>query len=122
MPPYQGGGDMISSVTFEEVAYNTLPSKFEAGTPDIAGAIGLAAAIEYLERDRLAAASDARGGARAVRRGAAVRVRRRDADRPGRAQGRRSSRSSWTAHPHDIGTILDREGVAIRTGHHCASR
>ncbi len=120
MPPYQAGGDMISSVTFERTLYNTLPYKFEAGTPDIAGAIGLAAAIEYVERiglDRIAAWEH-----ELLRYGTA-----RLAAVPGlRLYGppvdRKAAIFSFTlshAHPHDIGTILDQEGIAIRTGHHC---
>ena len=119
MPPYQGGGDMISSVSFERTLYNVLPYKFEAGTPNIAGAIGLAAALEYVEnigldritayeRDLLAYGTDA-----------LARV-------PGlRMTGTAGDKAGVLAfvfdgvHPHDIGTILDREGVAIRTGHHC---
>ena len=120
MPPWQGGGDMISSVTIEEVRYNELPAKFEAGTPNIAGAIGLAAAITYFQGLDLAATAaheaDLLGYAE-----------RRLSDTPGvRPIGlgapHRSGIISFVmdyAHPHDIGTILDAEGVAIRTGHHC---
>jgi cysteine desulfurase/selenocysteine lyase len=120
MPPYQGGGDMISSVTFEKTIYNKLPFKFEAGTPDVAGAIGLGAAIEYLaeigmdkiaehEHDLLAYATDkvsAIPGVRLI----------------GTAKEKASVLSFVMEgiHPHDIGTILDQEGIAIRTGHHCA--
>ena len=119
MPPYQGGGDMIRSVTFEETSYADLPSKFEAGTPHIAGAIGLAAAVEYLtevgldrigphERDLLdygTAALAEVPGLRLI----------------GTARHKASIFSfvMTGAHPHDIGTIVDMEGVAIRTGHHC---
>jgi cysteine desulfurase/selenocysteine lyase len=119
MPPYQGGGDMISSVTFERTLYNVLPYKFEAGTPDVAGALGLAAAIEYVwgigferieahERELLEAGTDALS-----------RI-------PGlRLTGTARHKAGVLAfvldgvHPHDIGTILDHEGIAIRTGHHC---
>jgi cysteine desulfurase/selenocysteine lyase len=119
MPPWQGGGDMISSVTLDEVRYNTLPAKFEAGTPDIAGAIGLAAAIEYFGRLDLdaVAAYEAALLDHAVARLAQV---------PGvRLVGLAPKRAAIVSfvmddvHPHDIGTVLDREGVAIRTGHHC---
>jgi cysteine desulfurase/selenocysteine lyase len=120
MPPYQGGGDMILRVTFEETTYNRIPYKFEAGTPDIAGAAGLTAALDYLEgigRDAVAAheqellayATDAVGeipGLRVV----------------GTAR-RKAAILSFVLdgiHPHDLGTVLDREGVAIRAGHHCA--
>jgi len=120
MPPYQSGGDMISSVTFEKTVYNRLPYKFEAGTPHIAGAIGLGAAIEYLNTiglDRIAAYEgellcDAAGKLAAV---------------PGvRLIGTAKKKAAVLSfivegiHPHDIGTVLDHEGVAIRTGHHCA--
>jgi cysteine desulfurase/selenocysteine lyase len=119
MPPYQGGGDMISSVTFEKTTYNVLPYKFEAGTPHIAGAIGLGAALDYLgglgwdmvmahEHELLAYATVA------------------VSEIPGlRLIGTAKEKASVLSfvlegiHPHDIGTILDREGVAIRTGHHC---
>jgi cysteine desulfurase / selenocysteine lyase len=120
MPPYQGGGDMISSVTFEKTIYNKLPFKFEAGTPDVAGAIGLGAAVEYLtgigmdrvaqhEHDLLAYATEkvsAIPGLRLI----------------GTAKAKASVLSFVMEgiHPHDIGTILDQEGIAIRTGHHCA--
>jgi cysteine desulfurase/selenocysteine lyase len=119
MPPWQGGGDMISSVTLDEVTYNTLPAKFEAGTPDIAGAIGLAAAIEYftgLDREAARAHEDDLLAYAGERLAAVAGVR---------VIGRRVRRTSIASfvmsnvHPHDIGTIVDREGVAIRTGHHC---
>lgn len=119
MPPYQGGGDMISSVTFEKTTYNELPYKFEAGTPHIAGAIGLAAAIDYLtgvgldqvaahERDLLAY------GTSALRQIPGLRL-------VGTATNKASILSFVMdgVHPHDVGTIVDRMGVAIRTGHHC---
>ncbi len=120
MPPYQGGGDMISSVTFEKTTYNRLPYKFEAGTPHIAGAIGLGAAIEYVttlgleriaahERDLLAYATEAISGIPGLRLIGTAREK--------------ASILSFTLegiHPHDLGTILDHEGIAIRAGHHCA--
>jgi len=120
MPPYQGGGDMISSVTFEKTVYNKLPHKFEAGTPHMAGAIGLGAALEYVshlgienitshEQDVLAYATkqvSAVPGVRLI----------------GTAREKTGVLSFvlGPVHPHDIGTILDQEGIAIRTGHHCA--
>ena len=119
LPPWQGGGDMIRSVTLEEVRYNTLPAKFEAGTPNIAGAIGLAAAIDYLVALDLAGVREHEDDlvSHAVDRLSAI---------PGlRIVGQAAARTSVVsfvmdyAHPHDIGTILDGEGVAIRTGHHC---
>jgi cysteine desulfurase/selenocysteine lyase len=119
LPPWQGGGDMIRSVTLEQVDYNTLPAKFEAGTPDIAGAIGLGAAIQYFTSiDREAAVAHEDGLVRyAVERVGAC---------PGvRIVGRPAARTSIVSfvidqvHPHDIGTILDADGIAIRAGHHC---
>jgi len=119
MPPYQGGGDMIASVTFEKTTYNTLPYKFEAGTPNIAGVVGFGAAVEYLagfdraaiaahEHDLLVYATERLhefGGIRVI----------------GEARDKASVLSFVMegVHPHDMGTILDREGVAIRTGQHC---
>jgi cysteine desulfurase / selenocysteine lyase len=120
MPPYQGGGDMIRSVTFEKTTYNVLPYKFEAGTPDIAGAIGLGVALEYvmaLGMDRVAAhehqlldyATNVVGAIPGIRL-------------VGTAKERAGVLSFMLdqVHPHDLGTILDRDGIAIRTGHHCA--
>jgi cysteine desulfurase / selenocysteine lyase len=120
LPPFLGGGDMIRSVTFEGSTWNDLPHKFEAGTPDIAGAIGLGAAVDYIagvgmaeiqehERELLAYATAAVGAVPGVRL-------------IGTAPAKASVLSFVLdgVHPHDIGTIVDREGVAIRTGHHCA--
>jgi cysteine desulfurase/selenocysteine lyase len=120
MPPYQGGGDMISSVTFEKTIYNKLPYKFEAGTPHVAGAIGLGAAIEYVhglgmdniaahEHELLAYATDTVSAIPGIRL-------------IGTAKEKAGVLSFLldSIHPHDIGTILDQEGIAIRTGHHCA--
>jgi cysteine desulfurase/selenocysteine lyase len=120
MPPWQGGGDMIASVTFEKTTYNTLPYKFEAGTPNIAGAVGFGAAVDYLqqfdmgaivrhERDLLEYATarlEAVPGVRLI----------------GRARERLGVVSFVMegVHPHDVGTVLDRQGVAVRTGQHCA--
>jgi cysteine desulfurase/selenocysteine lyase len=119
MPPYQGGGEMIQSVTFEKTTYAPLPMKFEAGTPNIEGAVGIGAAVDYLrqldweavgrhEADLLAYATE---GVSSI---------------PGvRLVGTAAHKASVVAfimegaHPHDIGTVLDQEGVAIRTGHHC---
>ncbi len=120
MPPYQGGGDMIRSVTFEKTTYNDLPHKFEAGTPDIAGAIGLGVALTYLDEigmtpitlynamllEYATQALSAVDGVRII----------------GRAR-RKASVLSFVVdgvHPHDVGTVLDRDGIAVRTGHHCA--
>lgn len=120
MPPYQGGGDMIRSVTFAETIYNDLPYKFEAGTPNIAGAIGLGAAIDYLksfDQEAVHAHENAvlRYATEALGSVAGLRL-------IGTAPGKVACASFLmdAAHPHDIGTIVDSEGVAIRTGHHCA--
>jgi cysteine desulfurase/selenocysteine lyase len=120
MPPYQGGGDMISSVTFEKTTYNRIPYKFEAGTPDIAGVIGLSAAIDYLDEIDLDAAGEHE---HSVLDYATKKV----SDIPGvRIIGTAKNKAGILSfvmegvHPHDIGTILDTEGVAIRAGHHCA--
>ncbi len=120
MPPYQGGGDMIRSVTFEKTLYNDLPYKFEAGTPNIGGAIGLGAAIDYIDRlgiDNIAAHEHelltyATESLLAIE---GVHIIGTAAEK--------AAVISFVIdgiHPHDIGTILDREGVAVRTGHHCA--
>jgi cysteine desulfurase/selenocysteine lyase len=120
MSPFQGGGDMIASVTFEKTTYNKIPHKFEAGTPDIAGVIGLGAAIDYVqaigieaigayEENLLAYAT------RELSKIAGVRIL-------GTAR-EKASVLSFTlegVHPHDIGTILDQQGIAVRAGHHCA--
>jgi cysteine desulfurase / selenocysteine lyase len=119
MPPYQGGGDMIRSVTFDRTLYNELPYKFEAGTPNIAGVVGLAAAIEYLETigvERVAAYEHELlvYGTEALSQIAGLRL-----------TGTARKKAGILAfvmediHPHDLGTILDRAGVAIRAGHHC---
>ncbi len=120
MPPYQGGGDMILSVTFEKTLYNVVPFKFEAGTPHIEGVIGLGAAIDYLngiglerivayERELLAYATDAVSAIPGLRL-------------IGTAKEKAGILSFVLdgVHAHDVGTILDQEGIAIRTGHHCA--
>jgi cysteine desulfurase/selenocysteine lyase len=120
MPPYQAGGDMIRSVSFEKTVYNTLPYKFEAGTPHIAGVIGLGAALDYLDRigrDRLAAYEHAllAHGTRALAGVPGVRL-------IGTAREKASVLSFVLdgVHAHDVGTILDRQGIAVRAGHHCA--
>jgi cysteine desulfurase/selenocysteine lyase len=120
MPPWQGGGDMILTVAIEASTYNELPWKFEAGTPNIAGAIGLAAALDYVERLGLE-----RIGAHEQRllRAATERLRTVPGLRLIGTAPEKSGVISFTLkdiHPHDVGTILDREGVAVRTGHHCA--
>jgi cysteine desulfurase/selenocysteine lyase len=120
MPPFLGGGDMIASVSFEKSTWNELPFKFEAGTPHIEGAIGLGAAIDYIQSIGLEAiaAHEADLLAYGTDRLASVPGVRIIGTAP-----RKASILSFlmeSAHPHDIGTIVDREGVAIRTGHHCA--
>jgi len=119
MPPYMGGGDMISKVTFEETTYNELPHKFEAGTPDIAGVIGLGAANDYVKNIGI---ENIRNHETELLNYAAEQV----AGIPGlRIIGNAKDKTSVLSfvleniHPHDIGTFLDFEGVAIRTGHHC---
>ena len=120
MQPYQGGGDMILSVTFEKTTYNAIPYKFEAGTPPIAAAVGLGATVDYLsaigmdniaawEHELLAYATEQVGGLPGVRIF-------------GTAPDKAAVLSFEVAgvHPHDVGTILNEEGVAVRTGHHCA--
>jgi cysteine desulfurase / selenocysteine lyase len=120
MPPYQGGGDMISSVSFEKTTYNKLPHKFEAGTPDVAGAIGLGAALEYVNTLGIEkiAAHECELLAYATESIAAI----ADVRVIGTAQEKAGVLSFVLGgvHPHDIGTILDQQGIAIRTGHHCA--
>jgi cysteine desulfurase/selenocysteine lyase len=120
MPPFLGGGDMISRVTFEGSSWNELPYKFEAGTPHIAGAIGLDVAIQYVQAIGL----DAIGAHEAALLEAATsRVAAIDGVRVIGTAKKKASVLSFVmdgVHPHDIGTIVDREGVAIRTGHHCA--
>jgi cysteine desulfurase / selenocysteine lyase len=120
MPPYQGGGDMILSVTFEKTVYNKLPYKFEAGTPNMAGAVGLAAAIDFISglgHEALAAHEHD-----VLAYGLRVLSEVQGLQLIGTADAKASVLSFVLdgIHPHDIGTILDREGIAIRTGHHCA--
>ena len=120
MPPWQGGGDMIAAVTFAKTIYNELPYKFEAGTPHIAGVIGLGAAIDFVQSIGLTAIAQHEGRLLALA--------------TSQAQAFAGLKIVGTAlhkvgvlsfvmsgiHPHDIGTVLDQEGIAIRTGHHCA--
>jgi cysteine desulfurase/selenocysteine lyase len=120
MPPYQGGGDMIKVVTFEKTTYADLPYKFEAGTPNIAGGIGLGAALDYIGRlgiEAIAAYEHAllEYGTEALSRIPGLRL-------IGTAREKASVLSFVMEgiHPHDIGTLLDRQGIAVRTGHHCA--
>ncbi len=120
MPPYQGGGDMIKTVTFEKTTYADLPYKFEAGTPNIAGGIGLGAAFDYLNHlglDQIAAYEHELllYGTEALSQIPGLRI-------IGTAREKAAVLSFVIEgiHPHDIGTVLDRQGIAVRTGHHCA--
>jgi cysteine desulfurase/selenocysteine lyase len=120
MSPYQGGGDMISSVTYEKTTYNVLPYKFEAGTPDIAGVIGLGAAVDYIKEigiDNISAHEHdlVVYGTQALQSIPGVRI-------IGTAREKAGVLSFVIegVHPHDVGTVLDQEGIAVRTGHHCA--
>jgi cysteine desulfurase/selenocysteine lyase len=120
MPPWQGGGDMILSVTFEKTTYNETPFKFEAGTPNIAGTIAFGAAIDYLTGLGLPAVAEAEHELLAYATGVLQAI-------PGiRIIGTAAHKSSVVSfviegvHPHDAGSILDYEGIAVRTGHHCA--
>ena len=119
MPPYQGGGDMIDVVSFEKTTYNTLPHKFEAGTPHIAGVIALKEAIDYLSSiglEKIAAYEHD------LLDYATAKLKAIEGIKLIGTAKEKSSVLSFTltgAHPHDIGTLLDRQGIAIRTGHHC---
>ena len=120
MPPYQGGGDMIRTVTFEKTTYNDLPYKFEAGTPDIAGGIGLGAAVDYVTQlgiDKIAAYEHELllYATEALEQIPGLRI-------VGTAREKAAVLSfvMQGIHPHDIGTVLDHQGIAVRTGHHCA--
>jgi cysteine desulfurase / selenocysteine lyase len=120
MPPWQGGGDMILSVSFEKTTYNALPYKFEAGTPNISGAVGMAAAMDYIEGlgiEKIAAHEH-----RLLQLATSALERIPGIEIIGTA-AHKAAVLSFTlkgVHPHDLGTILDTEGVAVRTGHHCA--
>ena len=120
MPPFQGGGDMISSVTFEKTIYNVIPYKFEAGTPNIADAIGLGAALDYVNEVGLANIASYEHALLSYATEAISQI-------PGvRIIGTAREKAGVISfvlegvHAHDVGTVLDREGIAVRTGHHCA--
>jgi cysteine desulfurase/selenocysteine lyase len=120
MPPWQGGGDMILSVSFEKTTYNELPYKFEAGTPNISGAVGMAAAMDYIEGlgiEKIAAHEH-----RLLQLATSALERIPGIEIIGTAANKAAvlSFTMQGVHPHDLGTILDTEGVAVRTGHHCA--
>ena len=120
MPPYQGGGEMILHVSFEKTTYNVLPYKFEAGTPNIAGAIAMAAAVNYLNSlDRVALAKHED----ALLARANELAAQTDGIRLIGTSNKKASVFSFLiegTHPHDVGTLLDQQGIAVRTGHHCA--
>jgi len=120
MPPWQGGGEMIAEVSFESTVYSELPAKFEAGTPHMSGAVGLMAAIHYLQSVDVRAAAAHESALLAYASEQLLKI-------PGlRIIGEAREKASVLAfsiegvHPHDLGTLVDLEGVAIRTGHHCA--
>jgi cysteine desulfurase/selenocysteine lyase len=120
MPVWQGGGDMIRTVTYERSTWNDLPYKFEAGTPNISGAIGLAAAMDYLEQ--LGIENVARHEHELLDTATAALMRIPGVHIHGTAADKAAILSFTLkgVHPHDLGTVLDHEGVAIRAGHHCA--
>ncbi|HEX3396977.1 MAG TPA: cysteine desulfurase [Steroidobacteraceae bacterium] len=120
MPPWQGGGEMILSVTFAKTTYNALPNKFEAGTPNISGGIGLGSAVDFLSGMDL---DGARGHEDALLRHATATLGEIHGLRIVGTAPEKASLVSFVVagvHPHDLGTILDEEGIAVRTGHHCA--
>ncbi len=120
LPPYQGGGEMIKTVSFEKTTYNDLPYKFEAGTPDMAGAIGLGAALDYVQQLGLSAIRQTENNLMAYALEALQEVKEL------RLVGRSANRAGVLSflvgdiHPFDLGEILDKQGIAVRTGHHCA--
>ncbi|NTX53733.1 cysteine desulfurase [Myxococcus sp. CA051A] len=120
MPPYQGGGDMILSVTMEKITYNRVPHRFEAGTPNLEGAVGLAAAISYLQDLGLDAIAEHDRALMAYATQALESVPGLRLVGTAREKAGVLSFTLEDIHPHDVGTILDREGICIRTGHHCA--
>ena len=120
LPPFHGGGDMIHSVSFEKTTYKPAPERFEAGTPDIAGAIGLGAAVEYMQRVGVRAAAEHEAG---LLQQATEQLKGIPGLRIIGNAKRKGALVSFVVdgiHPHDLGTVLDLEGVAVRAGHHCA--
>jgi cysteine desulfurase/selenocysteine lyase len=120
MQPFKGGGDMIMSVTFEKTTYNTIPHKFEAGTPPIAAAIGMGAAVDYLSAIGMDAIAEYE---HALLSYATEQMTRMPGVRILGTAANKAAVLSFTVdgvHPHDVGTLLNQEGVAVRTGHHCA--
>jgi cysteine desulfurase/selenocysteine lyase len=120
MPPYQGGGDMIRSVTVEKTTYNELPHKFEAGTPNIVGGIGLAAAIDYVNTLGIENICDHEQELLEYALEQITEVKGMELRGQADNMAGMLSFTMESAHPHDIGTILDQDGIAIRAGHHCA--
>jgi len=120
MPPYQGGGDMIKSVSFEKTIYNDLPYKFEAGTPNIAGTIGLGAAVDYLKRLDWTAIAAYEHDLLTYATESLLSFKNLRVIGTAKEKTGVLSFAMENIHPHDIGTILDQEGIAVRTGHHCA--
>lgn len=120
MPPYQGGGEMIKTVSFEKTTYNELPYKFEAGTPDMAGAIGLGAALDYIQSLGLSAIREAENALMDYALGVLGEIK--ELRLIGQAKNRAGVLSFLVGdiHPFDMGEILDKQGIAVRTGHHCA--
>jgi cysteine desulfurase/selenocysteine lyase len=120
MPPWQGGGEMIRQVSFEKTEFNDVPAKFEAGTPNIAGSIGLGAAVRYLDGLGMEAIAEWESH---LLRFATERLETIDGLRIIGTAAEKASVISFTlegVHPHDLGTVIDHYGVALRTGHHCA--
>lgn len=120
MPPYQGGGDMIRSVTFEKTTFSSLPYKFEAGTPNIAGAIGLAAAVDYLSHLGMKNIAAHEKSLLEYANAKLSELEKLSIIGTAKHKAAVISFLFGEVHPHDIGTILDQEGIAVRTGHHCA--
>ena len=120
LPPWQGGGEMIERVTIDATTYNSLPYKFEAGTPNIAGAIGLAAAIDYLQGQGWSSVVEHEQRLLSL---TVSQLKQMDTVRLVGEPAERAGAVSFVvegSHPHDIGTLLDQQGIAVRTGHHCA--
>jgi cysteine desulfurase/selenocysteine lyase len=120
MPPYQGGGHMIQSVTFEKTTYNKVPDRFEAGTPNIAGVVGLGAAIDYVNEIGLEAITAYERGLLAYATDQLSRISGLRLIGTAKEKIGVLSFVAGGVHPHDLGTLLDNEGIAIRAGHHCA--
>ena len=120
LPPYHGGGDMIRTVSFEKTTYAELPNKFEAGTPNIAGGIGLGAAVDYINRIGIQKIADYENDLLAYATEKLSVIPKLTIIGTARQKAGAISFITENVHPHDVGTLLDQEGIAIRTGHHCA--